>query len=147
LAPVLKKKFAPDLSFNDFPYTVEADNTHVMHLFGSMYGVVWADALFQEGIDAMDVDGKIMLLSRFVPPDDRFPIPTIESLTKVLRENIRRLEDALGSGAYFYDLPVDCQIEDHMQNMDIRGFVDFLASLRLVRVEMELFRQYGESLR
>ena len=52
----------------------------------------------------------------------------------------------LSSGAYFYDLPVECQIEDHMLNMDVRGFVDFLVSLRLIRVGIEQFRQYGETL-
>jgi hypothetical protein len=111
-----------------------------------LYGVIWADALFQDGVDAMDVEGKIIVLNGFMPPDDKFPIPSAESLAKVLRENIRRLEDALGSGAYFYDLPVECQIEDHMLNMDVRGFVDFLVSLRLIRVGIEQFRQYGETL-
>ena len=146
LAPIIKRKFIPDLSASDFPYAVEGNNTHIMHLFGSLYGVIWADALFQDGVDAMDVEGKIIVLNGFMPPVDKFPIPSAESLAKVLRENIRRLEDALGSGAYFYDLPVECQIEDHMLNMDVRGFVDFLVSLRLIRVGIEQFRQYGETL-
>ena len=146
LAPIIKKKFVPDLAFEDFPYAIEANNTHVMHLLGSMYGFVLADALFHDGIDAMDVEGKILVLNRLVPSDDRFPMPSNESIKRVMRENIRRLEDALGSGAYFYDLPVDSQVEDHMLNMDIGGFLGFLGSLRLVRIEMEQFRQYAESL-
>ncbi|UCG29384.1 MAG: DEAD/DEAH box helicase [candidate division WOR-3 bacterium] len=147
LAPVIKSRIVPSIGFEYFPYAVESNNTHILHLLGSLYGFILADALFHGGIDAMDVEGKMLVLNRFVPVDDRFPIPGLGSIKKVVSDNISRLEDALGSGAYFYDLPLEYQIEDHMLNMDVQGFLDFLQSLRLVRVEMEQFSRYADSLR
>ena len=146
MAPVIKDKFIPGIGLNEFPYTVEAKNTHILHLLGTLYGFIWADALFHEGIDAMDVDGKILVLNSYLPADDLLPVPRIESIKKVVGENIQRLEDALGSGAYFYDLPRECQIQDHMLGMDIQGFLDFLGSLRLRQIDVEDFRQLAKTL-
>ena len=147
LAPVIKRRFIPELAFEDFPYTVEGTKTHIIHLLGSMYGFVLADSLFHDGIDVTDVEGKIFVLNGYVPSDARFPIPSDDAIKRVLRDGIRRLEDALGSGAYFYDLPLELQIEDHWLNMDIDGFLSFLGSLRLVPTETEQFREYVGSLR
>jgi hypothetical protein len=74
-------------------------------------------------------------------------MPGVDALRVVLGENIRRLEDALGSGAYFYDLPKEHQIEDHFLNLDIYGFLEFLGSLRLVQIDLEQFRQMAKSLK
>lgn len=147
LAPIVKEKFVPDMALDEFPYAREADNTHILHLFGSVYGSILADALFEEGVEAMDVEGKILVLNKYVVADTSFPIPGIGAIRNVIGENIRRLEDALGSGAYFYDLPIAYQIEDHFLNLDIPGFVEFLSSLKLVSMELEEFKQLAEVLK
>jgi len=146
MAPAIKDKFIPGIGLEEFPYAVEAKNTHILHLLGTLYGFIWADALFHEGIDAMDVDGKILVLNSYLQTDDLLPVPGIESIKKVVGENIQRLEDALGSGAYFYDLPYECQIEDHVLGMDIHGFLDFLGSLRLRQIDVEEFRRLAKTL-
>lgn len=146
LAPTIKRAFVPEMKLEEFPCAFESNNTHILHLFGSLYGFIWADALLQEGVEAMDVEGKLLVLNGYVLSDDRFPMPSVDAIKKVLGDNIRRLEDALGSGAYFYDLPHECQIEDHFLNMDIQGFLEFLGSLKLVNIELEQFKQIAESL-
>jgi len=146
LAPVIKSRYLPGLGLEEFPYVLEGNNTHILHLFGSLYGFVWADALFRDGIEAMDVEGKLLVLNGFVLTERRFPIPSLDAVKKVLHDNIRRLEDALGSGAYFYDLPPECQVEDHMLSMDIQGFLEFLHSLRLMNMEIEEFRKIARAL-
>jgi len=137
LSSVLKNKFFPRLVDEGFPYSFDGTNTHILHFFGSLYGFIIADALYEEGIDAMDVEGKLLTLNKFQMPDNRFPIPKENSIRKVIHENIIRLEDALGSGAYFYDLPLEYQIEDHYWGLDIEGFVDFLLSINLVEIDMK----------
>jgi len=141
LAPEIKRRFMPQMSLEEFPYALEANNTLILHLFGSLYGFILADALFREGTEAMDVEGRLLVLNKVVLTTDRFPIPSIGAVKKVVTENTRRLEDALGSGAYFYDLPTECQVEDHLLNMDIHGFLEFLNALRLVNVELAQFRR------
>jgi ATP-dependent Lhr-like helicase len=147
LAPTIKRAFVPEMKLEEFPCAFESTNTHILHLFGSLYGFIWADALLQEGIETMDVEGKLLVLNGHLLSDDRFPMPSVDAIKKVLGDNIRRLEDALGSGAYFYDLPHECQIEDHFLNMDIHGFLEFLGSLRLVNIELEHFKQIAGSLK
>jgi ATP-dependent Lhr-like helicase len=147
LAPVIKGRSLPGVALHEFPYALERNNTHILHLFGSLYGFLIADALFEDGIDAMDVEGKLLVLNNFSPVDDRFPAPSVDAIRKVIGDNIRRLEDALGSGAYFYDLPHECQVEDHFSNMDIAGFLEFLGSLKLVNVEPAQFKKIAEYLK
>lgn len=145
LSPVIKKKYVSDLALEEFPYAIEGNNTNILHLFGSLYGFVWADALFHDGIDAIDVEGRLLMLNRFRVADERFPIPTVDAVNKVLHDNIQRLEDALGSGAYFYDLPPECQVEDHFLNMDMQRFLEFLAGLKLVQMDPHDFRTMLQS--
>ncbi len=147
LAPVIKKSFVPDMDLFVFPCAFEKDKTHILHLFGSLYGFVWADALFTEGLEALDVEGKLLVLSGRLPDNDRFPIPGAEAVKKVLADNIRRLEDALGSGAFFYDLPPEYQVEDHFLNLDIQGFLDFLHSLRLSEIEITRFQEIAAAIK
>lgn len=141
LAPVLKGKFLPELKIEEFPFIFDGKNTHLLHFFGSLYGFIVADALYEEGIEAIDLEGKMLVLNKFQMPDDRFPIPKIASIKRVISENIIRLEDALGSGAYFYDLPVNDQIEDHYLNLDIDGFLDFLSSIKFIEIDLEDFQK------
>ena len=147
LAPVIKRAFAPDMDLLVFPCATESKTTHILHLFGSLYGFVLADALFEEGVEALDVEGKMLVLSGRELDEDRFPVPGADAVRKVIADNIRRLEDALGSGAFFYDLPGEYQIEDHFQSLDIGGFLDFLRSLRLSEIDMARFKEIAAALK
>ncbi|HEC77548.1 MAG TPA: DEAD/DEAH box helicase [candidate division WOR-3 bacterium] len=140
LSPLLKKKLFPELPLLEFPFSSDGSNTYILHLFGSLYGFITAEALYEEGIDAVDIDGRVFLLKAFQTVDDRFPLPKVESIKIVIKRNISRLEDALGSGAYFYDLPVKYQIEDHYSTLDIEGFLEFLSRIRLSYVERDRLR-------
>jgi hypothetical protein len=139
LASVIKGKFFPGLSATVFPSTVQKKNTYIMHFFGSLYGFLLADAYDVEGIDAMDIDGKILTLNCRQLNDDRIPIPDRDSFAQVIKRNLARLEDALGSGAYFYDLPMELQVEDHWNNLNLNGFLEFLKTVRLVQIEPKIF--------
>ncbi|MGB9719972.1 MAG: DEAD/DEAH box helicase [bacterium] len=139
LSAVLKNKFFAELQPAEFPFFYDGKSTHLFHLFGSLYGFIVAEALCEEGIDAIDIEGKILTLQGFQMSDNRFPSPKKESIRKVIAENISRFEDALGSGAFFYDLPVELQIEDHLLNLDIGGFLEFLGGIRLVEVTGQEF--------
>lgn len=141
LAPVLKKKVYPEMYAIEFPAAFDGTNTFILHLFGSLYGFIIADALYEEGIDAIDVEGKMLILNRYQIADNRLPIPKIDSIKRVISRKIARLEDALGSGAYLYDLPGPLQIEDHYLNLDIEGFIEFLSSIKLVNVELKDFQK------
>jgi ATP-dependent Lhr-like helicase len=147
LAPVIKQRLLPELAPNEFPYTLEAEKTHLLHLFGTLYGSLWADALFAEDIEAMDVEGTILVLEKFRSANDRMPVPGTKAIKRVIGQNISRLEDALGSGAYFYDLPPEYQVEDHFLNLDVDGFLDFLRSLTLVNIDLVRFKQIAGFLR
>ncbi|MGQ9817271.1 MAG: DEAD/DEAH box helicase [bacterium] len=146
LSIVLKNRFFPQLNLETFPILYDGKNTHIIHLFGSLYGFILAEALYEEGVDALDVEGKILTLMNFQMPDRRFPIPMLDSIKKVIAENIARFEDALGSGAFFYDLPLELQIEDHLRNLDINGFLDFLKNIKLGEIEPEDFKTVMNSL-
>jgi len=147
LAPVLKMRIFPKTNPLDFPFTCDGANTYILHLFGSLYGFILTDALYEEEWDAIDVEGKMLILNKYQPADDRLPSPKVESIKKVIGRNIARLEDALGSGAFFYELPKIYQIEDHYLNLDISGFLEFLASIKLVEMDLIEFNKAVKKLK
>lgn len=140
LAPILKKRICPELDLKEIPTSSDGTNTYILHLFGALYGFILAEGLCEEGIDAIDAEGKMLILSKLQMTHDDFPCPTIDSMREVLRKNIAKFEDALGSGAYFYDLPRDFQVEDHYLNLDISGFLEFLSSVKLVNFDLPEFQ-------
>lgn len=140
LAKLLKQKLFPDLSPDEFPFIRESGNSHILHVLGSLYGFIIADALHLEGVEAMDMDGKVLMISNYDQTGLGFPMPRPETIERLIGENIARLEDALGSGAFIYDLPRQCQILDHLRRLDIDGFQDFLSQLRLVEVDHQEFK-------
>ncbi|UCG90829.1 MAG: DEAD/DEAH box helicase [candidate division WOR-3 bacterium] len=146
LSTILKKKIFPEMAIKEFPCTFDGTNTYIVHLLGSLYGFILADALSVEGIDAVDVEGKLLVLNRFRLDQESFPVPRHDTIKKVIGKNIRRLEDALGSGAYFYDLPTHYQVEDHYMALDIEGFLEFLCSMKMLNLELGLFRNAVKSL-
>ncbi len=147
LAPILKSKLFPELDGFNFPFTYDGRNTHILHLFGALYGFILAEALSREGIETIDLEGKLFILKRFQLVNQEFPAPRVESIRKVINDNIRRLEDALGSGAYFYDLPLEYQIEDHYRALDINGFLNFLNSINLVPIDKDKFYDIAKGLK
>lgn len=140
LAPVLKKRICPDLELLEFPVAFDGANTYILHLLGPLYGFILAEGLSEEGVDAIDAEGKILVLNHFQVHDDRFPVPMVDSIKDVIGKNIAKLEDALGSGAFFYDLSHEYQIEDHYLNLDISGFLEFLSSVKLVHIDSSGFQ-------
>lgn len=141
LAPLLIQQFFPDLPEKSIPCRRDGKATHIFHLFGSLYGFILADAFFLDGIEALDMDGKVLTLHGGQVDDDRFPKPGPDSLLRVIRGNIARLEDALGSGSQLYDLPEDQQVQDHYRALDLAGFLDYLDTLQLVEVEPQQFER------
>ncbi len=141
LAPVLKKAIFPEMDLADFPVASDGTNTYIVHLFGSLYGFILADSLYEEGLDTLDAEGKMLILNGYQLANDRLPLPEPESIKKIIGRNITRLEDALGSGAFLYDLPKIYQIEDHYLNLDISGFLEFLALIRLVEMDLTKFNK------
>jgi ATP-dependent Lhr-like helicase len=147
LALDLKKRIFPECAVMDFPCACDKTHVYILHLFGSLYGFLLADALFEEHIDALDVEGKMLILNHYHLNDTEFPVPNADSFRTIIGRNIAKLEDALGSGAFFYDLPPAYQVEDHYLGLDIDGFRDFLQSIRLATVELEYFQNTAKRLR
>ncbi len=147
LASILKKRICPELDLMEFPTASDGTDTYILHLFGILYGFILAEGLYEEGIDAIDAEGKMLILHKLQMTDDSFPCPTVDSIKQVLTRNIAKFEDALGSGAYFYDLPRDYQIEDHYLNLDLDGFQKHLSSLKLVYVSLKDFQHALQKLK
>jgi hypothetical protein len=105
-----------------------------------LYGFILSDGLYEDGVDALDVKGKMLILNNIQLADSSFPIPTKDSIRDILSRNIARLEDAMSSGAFFYDLSHECRVDDHYLHMDIDGFVEFMSGIVLVEVELETFK-------
>jgi len=103
-----------------------------------------ANAFTYDGLNAFDVDGKMLILKQYNLKNKDFPIPSDESIIEAICANIERLEDALGSGAYFYDLPAKYQIEDHYRNLDIERFLVFLRALKLVPINLNYFEEISK---
>lgn len=147
LAPVLKQKLFSEMAPMEFPFAYDDTNTSILHLLGPLYGFILADGLCKEDIDAIDIEGKLLVLNKFKLTDEHFPVPRTESIKNVIGKNLARLEDALGSGAYFYDLPIQYQVEDHYLNLDIANFLKFLSAVKLIYVDLQEFQKTMEQLK
>jgi ATP-dependent Lhr-like helicase len=134
MAQVLKSRLFPDLAPNQFPYYTEGGQKFVVHLLGDLYGFLLTEAFGIQGIGATDLDGKLLALANVEHDLLRFPVPELRSIREVVRKNIARLEDSLGSGAFLRMLPKDLQVDDHLLALDIDGLLRFLAEVRLVEL-------------
>jgi ATP-dependent Lhr-like helicase len=137
LAPVLKQRLFPGLGPGQFPYFVDGDDVHVVHLLGCSYGALLADALAAGGTGATDMDGKLLVLPGAGGELDVFPVPERDAVRAVVMRNLTRFEDNLGSGAFFRLLPVELQVEDHLLAFDVDGLFEFLAGIEPVRMTAE----------
>lgn len=139
LAPVLKQRLFPDLAPNQFPYFRDRDVMHIVHLLGGTYGFILSEAFAEQGIDASDMDGKLFVFTGPVAKKKlkSFPAPEVSAVRDVVSRSLLRLEDNLGSGAFFRSLPEELQIEDHMLTLDIAGLLEFLKELEPVELPAE----------
>jgi ATP-dependent Lhr-like helicase len=136
LAPVLKARLFPDLAPKQFPYFRDGNQLLLVHLLGPAYGYILSEALSAQGRDTSDMDGKLFVLSGSKPGAKlkSFPAPSLSAVRDVVSGSLFRLEDSLGSGAFFRSLPEELQIEDHLLTLDIRGLLEFLKGLEPVEL-------------
>jgi ATP-dependent Lhr-like helicase len=136
LAPVLKARLFPELAPNQFPYFRDGNQLLLVHLLGSTYGYILSEALSAQGRDTSDMDGKLFVLSGRKPDAKlrSFPAPDLSAVRDVVSGSLFRLEDSLGSGAFFRSLPEELQIEDHLLTLDVRGLLEFLKGLEPVEL-------------
>ncbi len=138
LALAIKKKVFPELKPDELPCFDDSGFLHIVHFLGSLYGFILSRAYEKEGIQISDVEGKVFLWERKTVPE-KLPLPSIKSIKEVIGENIARLVDNLGSGAFFHNLPRELQIEDHYLTLDIPGLLEFLDTLRLTVLPAETY--------
>ena len=139
LAPVLKARLFPDLAPSQFPYFRDGNQLLLVHLLGTTYGYILSEALSAQGRETTDMDGKLFVLSAGKPGATvkSFPAPSLSAVRDVVSGSLFRLEDSLGSGAFFRSLPEELQIEDHLLTLDIRGLLEFLKGLEPVELPAE----------
>ncbi|HDR00469.1 MAG TPA: DEAD/DEAH box helicase [candidate division WOR-3 bacterium] len=137
LAQVLKSRLFPELAPDEFPWFADGGQVFFVHLLGSTHGYLIAEALG----DASDLDGRVLAFPYRRGPGRSagagracFPVPEAGSLRRVVRDNLARLEDSLGSGAFFPFLPEELKIEDHLLALDMAGTCEFLRRVRLVEM-------------
>lgn len=136
LAPVLKARLFPDLAPNQFPYFRDGNQLLLVHLLGSTHGYILSEALSAQGRDTSDMDGKLFVLTGRKPEAKlkSFPVPDLSAVRDVVSGSLFRLEDSLGSGAFFRSLPEELQVEDHLLTLDIRGLLEFLKGLEPIEL-------------
>jgi hypothetical protein len=136
---VLKARLFPELAPNQFPCFRDGDQLLLVHLLGPTYGYILSEALSARGRDASDMDGKLLVFSGLKPGArfKSFPVPDLTAIRDVVSGSLYRLEDSLGSGAFFRSLPEELQIEDHLLTLDIAGLLAFLKGLEPVELPAE----------
>jgi ATP-dependent Lhr-like helicase len=139
LAPVLKARLFPDLGPNQFPYFRDGNQLLLVHLLGSTYGYILSEALSAQGRDTSDMDGKLFVFSgrKLGALLKSFPAPEMSAVRDVVSGSLYRLQDSLGSGAFFRSLPEELQIEDHLLTLDVAGLLAFLKDLEPVELPAE----------
>ncbi len=134
LARKLKSRLFPELKPDQFPCYQEGSRVYFVHLLGSTLGFMLTEAFAVEGADVSDLDGKLLSVPVGLVGDrpTAFPVPEMPAFRQVARQHLSRLEDSLGSGAFFRSLPPELQVEDHLLALDIPGLVRFLGGIEPV---------------
>ena len=133
MAQVLKSRLFPDLAPDEFPWFDEGGQRFLAHFLGTTYGYLLTEAFSVEGAPVVDMDGKLFALPRGGQLD-AFPVPGISAVRQVVRKNLVRFEDSLGSGAFFRLLPSELQEEDHLLALDVAGLLEFLSAVKPVEL-------------
>lgn len=136
LASVLKRRLFPELAARQFPCFRDGGWIHYVHLLGGTYGALLAEGLRADGLEATDIDGKLLVMpgTRLKTMSSSFPSPTREALRLVVARNLPRFEDGLGSGAFLRFLPRELQVEDHLLALDIDGLLAHIESIEMVEL-------------
>ncbi len=137
LAQKIKKTLFPGLAENEFPYFREKRSLYAFHFLGSLYGSFLEGCYRKEGLEWIDIGGKVFL----TPADNLWgseriylPIPKRETIELQISEWLFRLEDALGVGSFFRLLPDDLKIRDLAIALDIAGLIEFMKGLEFVEL-------------
>lgn len=146
MIPLFLKKLFPKYadSIDGFPYFIENKQVHIIHLLGGLYTYILKSALNKENIKVTDVSGLMFIFPQPKSGPIYFPIPSVQSIREVINENLLKLEDNLGSGAYFRFLPKSLQVEDHYRALDMAGLLEFIKSQKLTELEPEAWLQFED---
>ena len=147
MIPIFLKKLFPKYAntIQGFPYFIENKQVHIIHLLGGLYTYILKNALTKEDVKITDVSGLMFIFPQPKSGPIYFPMPAESSIREVIEENLLKLEDNLGSGAFFRFLPKSLQVEDHYRALDIRGLLDFIKSQKLTELEPEAWLQFEDS--
>lgn len=136
LSGVLRRKVFPEINMNSIPFTRENGKAIIFHLFGPIYGNLLSEALeMEKRIKAKCLDGKVT----FSPSPEVVVSPSKEALIGLVGENIAVLQDALGAGNFFYNLPESLRVKTIWNSLDMDGFLEYLKSLEFVEYDREDF--------
>jgi ATP-dependent Lhr-like helicase len=133
LARVLKTRLFPELAPDEFPWFRDGGRAYLVHLLGATHGYLLTEALALAGRDVTDLDGRLFAFGNR-EPIERVPVPESSVLREVVRRNLVRLEDGLGSGAFFGLLPEELKVDDHLLALDMAGTAEFLRAMRPVEL-------------
>jgi ATP-dependent Lhr-like helicase len=138
LSGVLRRKIFPEVNMNSIPFTIQNGEAVVFHLFGPIYGSLLSESLeMEKRIKTRCIDGKVT----FCPSPDIMLSPSEEVVREVIRNDIATLQDALGAGNFFYNLPEELQVKAIWNSLDMDGFLEYLHTLEFVEYEREDFME------
>jgi hypothetical protein len=148
MAQVLKQRLFPDLAPEEFPWFDEGRQRFLVHFLGTTYGFLMTEAFEVQGKPVIDMDGKLFAFPSVGTELKTFPVPDMQAIRQVVRKNVIRLEDSLGSGAFFRLLPPELQEEDHLLALDVAGLLQFLGTVKPVELAAgEVSSRISEHLR
>lgn len=147
IIPLFIKKLFPKYSdkIDGFPYFIENKQVHIIHLLGGPYTYILKNALNKEDYKITDVSGLMFIFPQPKSGLIYFPIPREQTIRDVIGDNLLKLEDNLGSGAYFRFLPKSLQIEDHYRSLDMKGLIEFIKSQNLTRLDAGAWLDFEDS--
>jgi hypothetical protein len=144
---LIKERVFPELGATVFPYFKEGTNACLYHFLNPVYGALVAEALSQGACEIIDVQGKLLVFHGGRSLGNSFPMPSRAAVRRVISRNLMKLEDNLGSGAFFRHLPRSLQIEDLYQALNIDGLFEYLEQARLVEIDADAGRVAAELVR
>jgi len=143
LSGVLRRRLFPEVEMNSIPFTIENGEAIVFHLFGPVYGSLLSESIeMEKKIKTKCIDGKVT----FSPSPEIITSPSEDALREVIKENIGTLQDVLGAGNFFYNLPEELQVKAIWNSLDMDGFLEYLTTLEFVEYEKEDFMERIEGI-
>jgi ATP-dependent Lhr-like helicase len=138
LSGVLRRRIFPEIDMNSVPFTIENGETIAFHLFGPIYGSLLSECIeMEKKIKTRCIDGKVT----FSPSPEIITSPSEDVIKEVIKANIASLQDALGAGNFFYNLPEELQVKAIWNSLDMDGFLEYLKTIKFVEYEREDFME------